>query len=224
MQRLAHPSPHVWALQGYQNLIVRGLSVQDVLPKVGVLLLFALALHPGHRPLSAGTLKVKGGTAVKLNLDDIPLILRREIEARILAPFVAELSATFGEEAVREVLRRTIQRIAREQGREMAQRLGGNTLGHLAQVVTLWQTGDALEIQIERQDEQAFVFRVTRCEYAEMYRRLGLGDLGATLSCRRDAAFIEGFNPRLRFERGHTLMEGHAFCDFCYRMEADEAA
>jgi len=161
---------------------------------------------------------------VKPNLDDIPLILRREIEARILAPFVAELSATFGAEAVREVLRRTIQRIAREQGREMARRLGGNSLGHLAQVVALWQTGDALEIQIERQDEQAFVFRVTRCEYAEMYRRLGLGDLGATLSCQRDAAFIEGFNPRLRFEREHTLMEGHAFCDFCYRVEADEAA
>ncbi len=164
---------------------------------------------------------------MEMDLNRIPLLLRREIEARILAPFVAELSATFGEEAVREVLRRTIQRIAREQGREMARRLGGNTLEHLAQVVALWQTGDALEIQIERQDEQAFVFRVTRCKYAEMYRRLGLGALGATLSCQRDAAFIEGFNPRLRFERHHTLMEGHAFCDFCYRLEApsaDEAA
>jgi len=61
-------------------------------------------------------------------------------------------------------------------------------------------------------------------KYWRRYEAWGWADLGATLSCRRDAAFIEGFNPCLRFERQHTPMEGHAFCDFCYRVEADEAA
>ena len=59
-------------------------------------------------------------------------------------------------------------------------------------------------------------------DYAEMYRRLGLADLGATLSCQRDRAFIEGFNPRLRLERTQTLMEGGACCDFRYRRQAEE--
>ncbi len=45
MQRLAHLSPHFWALRGYQDLIVRGLGVRDVLPEVGVLLGFALAFY-----------------------------------------------------------------------------------------------------------------------------------------------------------------------------------
>ena len=41
MQHLARLSPHFWALQGYQDLIVRGLGAVDVLPEVGMLLLFA---------------------------------------------------------------------------------------------------------------------------------------------------------------------------------------
>ncbi len=45
MQRLARLSPHFWALQGYQDVIVRGLGVQDVLPEVGVLLGFAAAFY-----------------------------------------------------------------------------------------------------------------------------------------------------------------------------------
>lgn len=45
MQHLARLSPHFWALQGYQDIIVRGLGTQDVLPEVGVLLAFAAAFY-----------------------------------------------------------------------------------------------------------------------------------------------------------------------------------
>ena len=151
-----------------------------------------------------------------MDSQSVPLLARREIEARILAPFIEDLSAAFGEKEVLEVLRRTIQRLAREQGREMADRLGGNTLEHLSQVIDWWREGNALEIQPERQDNASLAFRVSRCAYAEMYRRLGLAHLGATLSCQRDAAFIQGFNPALRFARTQTLMEGAPFCDFHY--------
>lgn len=154
-----------------------------------------------------------------MDLYRIPLLLRREIEARILAPFVEELSREFGAEAVQAVLRRTIRRIAQEQGRELAQRLGGNDLTQLRQVVALWQAGDALTVEPEHQSPRKLTFRVTRCAYAEMYRRLGIGHLGAILSCERDAAFIAGFNPQIRFRRTQTLMEGHPFCDFCYTLE-----
>ncbi len=41
MQALARLSPHFWSLQAYQDLIVRGLGVRDVLPEVGILLAFA---------------------------------------------------------------------------------------------------------------------------------------------------------------------------------------
>ena len=60
-------------------------------------------------------------------------------------------------------------------------------------------------------------FNVTRCRYAEMYRALGLADLGSSLSCQRDFSLIEGFNPGIRLVRTQTLMEGAAFCDFRFR-------
>jgi hypothetical protein len=69
--------------------------------------------------------------------------------------------------------------------------------------------------------EREFSFNVTRCRYAEMYRALGLEDLGATLSCNRDAALIEGFNPNIELSRTQTIMQGAAFCNFRYRLKRD---
>jgi len=45
MQAIAHLSPHYWALQGYQDVIVRGLGMRAVLPETGVLLGFALTFY-----------------------------------------------------------------------------------------------------------------------------------------------------------------------------------
>ncbi len=50
-----------------------------------------------------------------------------------------------------------------------------------------------------------------------MYRALGLEDLGFSLSCCRDFAVIEGFNPELTLDRTQTLMEGAPCCDFRFR-------
>jgi hypothetical protein len=54
-----------------------------------------------------------------------------------------------------------------------------------------------------------------------MYAELGMRALGSQLSCGRDGAFCSGFNPRLRFERTQTLMQGASHCDF--RFEDPEA-
>jgi ABC-2 type transport system permease protein len=42
MQTASLITPHAWALNGYQALIVRGQGLPDILPIIGVLLLFAL--------------------------------------------------------------------------------------------------------------------------------------------------------------------------------------
>ncbi len=63
-----------------------------------------------------------------------------------------------------------------------------------------------------------FAFNVTRCGYAEMYRELGVPELGAIFSCNRDAALIDGFNPHVALERTQTLMGGASHCDFRYTL------
>ncbi len=77
-----------------------------------------------------------------------------------------------------------------------------------------WTQDDALKIDMPQQDTEHLVYHVTRCRYAEMYQALGVPELGAILSCNRDAALIEGFNPDAQLIRHHTLMEGAQYCDF----------
>jgi hypothetical protein len=54
-----------------------------------------------------------------------------------------------------------------------------------------------------------------------MYRALGIPEVGALLSCNRDFALIEGFNPDVELERTQTIMQGATHCDFRFRRRAD---
>ena len=70
---------------------------------------------------------------------------------------------------------------------------------------------------MREQTDERLSFDVTRCRYAEMYRTLGIPELGDVLSCNRDAALIEGFNAGVTLTRTGTIMQGASCCDFRYR-------
>jgi predicted ArsR family transcriptional regulator len=156
-------------------------------------------------------------------LNQIGVLKRREIEARVLGPFVAELAEAFGRERVIEILRRTIIKLAHTQGAQLAQAMGGNSLQHLRDSMVHWTQDDALEIDVLAHDEERFDFNVTRCRYAEMYRALGIAELGAVLSCNRDFALVETFNADVTLERQDTIMQGAACCTFRYRRNPPQA-
>ena len=48
---------------------------------------------------------------------------------------------------------------------------------------------------------------------------MGLGEIGHLLSCNRDGAFCEGYDPKLKLERSQTIMQGASHCDFDYTFE-----
>jgi hypothetical protein len=154
----------------------------------------------------------------------LPLLQQREIEAGVIAPLVRAFAAEVGEQRAREVVAGVVRELARQAGCAAAAAVGGNDLPHLKQAIETWKAGGALELDVLRDDGEHFQFNVTRCRYAEMYRRLGLADLGPILSCGRDGAMIEGFNPAIEFRRTHTLMEGAPYCDFRYRMPSPPVA
>lgn len=145
------------------------------------------------------------------------MLTRREIEARILGPFVAALAERFGEAEVKAVLAEVVRAAARESGRAMRTAAAGDDLTRFAALWEPWFRGGALEIEELTRTPEAWAFNVTRCRYAELYRALGLAELGATLSCNRDAALIEGFSGEVELRRTQTLMEGAPHCDFRYR-------
>lgn len=149
----------------------------------------------------------------------VGVLLRREIEARMLAPLIDALAAELGRERTLEIVGRCIKEIARSQGREIAARAGGNGIGELVARSAAWRKDDALQATTIHQDEATYEYNVTRCRYAEMYRELGIPEIGFLLSCNRDFSFGEGFNPDLRLTRTQTIMQGASFCDFRYRLQ-----
>jgi L-2-amino-thiazoline-4-carboxylic acid hydrolase len=147
----------------------------------------------------------------------LPLLEQREIEAKIVGPLVRAFAAELGQERALAIVGQVIRELARDSGRELAQVLGEQTLEAFAQTLGRWRENGALEIDVLEQSPGRLSFNVTRCRYAEMYRALGLADLGASLSCQRDYALAQGFNPAIQLERTQTIMEGATHCDFRFR-------
>lgn len=153
-------------------------------------------------------------------LNEVGVLTRREIEARILAPVVDALGQAFGRDKVVAIVRDVIVGIARDQGRAMAEARGDASLTSFAATLEPWTRDDALRLEVREQSDERLSFDVTRCRYAEMYRALGIPELGAVLSCNRDAALIQGFNPDVTLTRTQTIMQGAPCCDFRYERKA----
>ncbi|MFM7678413.1 MAG: L-2-amino-thiazoline-4-carboxylic acid hydrolase [Roseiflexaceae bacterium] len=150
-------------------------------------------------------------------LNSIGILKRREIEARILAPIVAALCEKFDRTEVLATVRDTIMQIATQQGAQLAHDSGGCDLAKFEDTLQFWTKDDALRIAVVARTPDEFGFDVHRCRYAELYQSLGIPELGAILSCNRDAALIAGFNPDVTLTRTQTIMEGAPTCDFRYR-------
>jgi hypothetical protein len=157
-----------------------------------------------------------------VRLNQVGVLTRREIEARILGPMLEAFGKEFGRERVLEIARKVIIEVAREQGKSLAASMRGNSLAHFDASMDAWKKDDAIQIEVLERVEERFSFNVTRCKYAEMYRELGIPELGSILSCSRDFSLIEGFNPEVKLTRTQTLMDGADHCDFRYEVGGED--
>ena len=149
--------------------------------------------------------------------EGLSMLEKRKIEAEILKEVYETLKASHGEEVARKTIAESVRRSAIEQARQFAAAApGGTSLKAFQDVMPLWTKGGALEIEIKEQTEQSFTFNVVRCRYAETYKAMGLGETGHLLSCNRDGAFCEGYDPKLKLDRSQTIMQGASHCDFRY--------
>ena len=152
--------------------------------------------------------------------DLAPMLERRRIEAEILAEVYATVKATHGVEEARRVVAESVRRSAIAQGRAMAEAQGGAPgLKGFEDIQPLWTRGGTLEVEVREKGDKVFAFDVTRCRYAEMYREMGLAEIGPLLSCQRDGSFCEGYDPRIKLTRTQTIMQGASHCDFRYESE-----
>ena len=151
-------------------------------------------------------------------LDQVDILTRREIEALIAGPLIRAFMDELGREKALEIVKPLIEKLAEESGRAAAKRVGGDSIDHFATAMEAWSAGDAYRFNLVQQTEEAYDWDVTHCAYADMYCRLGLADLGFHLSCARDFAMVQGFNPKMRLARTKTCMQGDDICDFRLRL------
>lgn len=158
------------------------------------------------------------------DLNEIPILVRREIEARLAGPLIQAFIKEFGRKKTLEVVSKVILQIAEESGAQLAEKCGGNTFEHLKAGMAPWNAGEALEQETLAQTETQYNFNIRRCKYAEMYKALGFEEWGFILSCGRDGKMFGGFNPNIKFTRTQTIMEGADYCDFRLSLEDTEEA
>jgi L-2-amino-thiazoline-4-carboxylic acid hydrolase len=138
---------------------------------------------------------------------------RRKIEAGVLIPMVQAFQRAIGKTRANEIAREVIVELARQDGERWALQFGQD-LAAMEQVASVWAGGGSLSINTIGKSAQTLDFNVTRCQYAEFYKELGLPELGYLFHCNRDFAMVEGFNPTLTLKRTQTIMEGASHCDF----------
>lgn len=150
----------------------------------------------------------------------LPILEQRRIEAEVIKPIYEEMVVTLGVEQARQILDTAIRKAAIAQGQSFAAEAeNGTSLDSFADIQKHWTASGALEIEPVDRTPGTLDFNVTRCRYSEMYKAMGLGEIGHLLSCNRDGTFCEGYDPRIKLERTQTLMGGASHCDFRYTFE-----
>ena len=156
-------------------------------------------------------------------MDPLPILQQRRIEANILKHVYENLSERFGKEQAREIVQETVSQSAIEQGKTFADQIDGDpNLKDFYDILPLWSRDGALEIDVLEASPDKLDFNVKRCRYAEMYREMGIGEIGDLLSCQRDGDFCIGYNAEIKFRRTQTIMGGASHCDFRYSLVQDQ--
>ena len=151
---------------------------------------------------------------------ELGILARRRIEAEIIKPIYEIMVRDFGKQQAQAVIGEAVAGAAVAAGRQFAAREPqGPSLQGFVALQELWEKDDALKVEIIASDATRYDYDVHRCRYAEMYQEMGLGEIGHLLSCNRDGAFCEGYDPKLKLERSQTIMGGASHCDFKYRYE-----
>ena len=154
--------------------------------------------------------KIECFRATNQSVKQLPILEKRKIQAEVLGPVFREMVEQVGSEKAASILKEAIRKAAIEEGKHFREKTDAylSTMDQFVELMELWKAGGALEMEVLQQSDTRFDFNVNRCRYAEMYREMGLQEIGHLLSCNRDGSFCEGFDPKLKLVRKQTLMEG----------------
>ncbi|MBU2454244.1 MAG: L-2-amino-thiazoline-4-carboxylic acid hydrolase [Proteobacteria bacterium] len=149
-------------------------------------------------------------------VDEVDQLTKREIQAPLAACLIREFADHLGFKEALSIATKAVKKDAKKTGEIMADQYGDTIDDLFCIVKEVWSSGGAIDFEIIERTKNTLRFNVVRCSYVDLYDKLGLRDFGFCLSCSRDASFAEGFNPKIKFKRSQTIMQGASFCDLCF--------
>ena len=150
---------------------------------------------------------------------EVSPLQRRTIEIGLASAFVSVLTEEYGEGAAKDVLKKVVERDARQAAGAFRDMLPEQSLAGLYEVWKILGGDGRLDLVLEELSEHTLRFHINRCCYAERYRELGLEELGIEFSCRRDEPFAKALLPGVRMTQSKTILEGSHRCSFEYTVE-----
>lgn len=139
-----------------------------------------------------------------------------KIQARAMIPVVKALEAEFGKEKVHDIVGKAI---AESYAEFVASRVSERNT-HPGEADQSFEYDVDSEV-VEQTDKTYFV-NMTRCAYADYFRKIGEPEIGALLACGMDFPVEKKLRPNWEFRRTQTLMQGAPYCDFRWRLKSSE--
>ena len=148
------------------------------------------------------------------------MLEKRRVEAEMVRDFYETLCKRMSKPEAQDIIREAVASSAIRQGAEYRDAVGHEPdLEDFAKHSGAWDADNALEREVLHAAPDRLDYNITQCEYAKMYKNMGLGEIGHLLSCNRDAAFCTGYSDKMELTRTQTIMEGADYCDFRYKMK-----
>jgi hypothetical protein len=140
-----------------------------------------------------------------------PILDAVKIQALVMIPVVKALEAELGKEKAHAIVGNAIAEswaslvASRTPARNTHPGEGRGDSGYPVDEEVVEHTGTTFSVNM------------TRCGFAEHFRKIGEPEIGALLTCGLDFAVERKLRPDWEFRRTQTRMEGAPFCDFRWR-------
>ncbi len=135
--------------------------------------------------------------------------------AQQLLPNLEPLMQALGRDKALAILRQDYSRRIQAAAAEAAKQAGKNDLPtaihYIMKPDAFWI--DTAHWEFIHNTPTEVELKVTECVWVKPFRDAKAADLGHTIVCAFDEEWARGFNPKIKFTRTKTLMQGDAFCN-----------
>lgn len=142
-----------------------------------------------------------------------PQLQERIKQYEMAVAFAKEFIEELGEERALPIIARALEKMQIKAARQLAEKLGSNSLEALAEHYRRTAPERVLEVT-----DRHIALKIPRCLSWEAFNYLGAPEI-CRLYCNTDDAYIKAFNPRMKMIRTKTISNGDEYCDHIWALE-----